>query len=89
LEIQKDNNQVKMGKRGKNYNSLILLNCIFFTSYIQLFLRHVSENTALLLLNRPKPFIDKVISQEQNREQQGATKSRTGARKGATCELLS
>lgn len=89
MEIQKDNSPIKMGKKQEIYNSLILLNCVFFTSYTQLFLRHVSENTALLLLNRPKPFIDKVISQEQNREQQGATKSRTGARKGATCELLS
>ena len=86
MEIQKDNNQVK---RDDIYNSTILLTSIFFTSYIQLFLRHISKNTALLLLIGPKSFIDKVIGQEQNREQQGATKSRTGAKKGATYELLS
>jgi len=78
-----------MRKKEEIYNSLILLNCVFFTSYIQLFLRHVSENTAPLPPNRPKSFIDKVISRGQNRGQEGAVGGSSGAKKEIfkTCPL--
>jgi len=81
LEIQKDNSPIKMRKKEEIHNSLILLNCVFFTSYIQLFLRHVSENTAPLHPNRPKSFIDKVISRVQVWVQEGATGCKCGAQK--------
>jgi hypothetical protein len=70
-----------MRKKEEIHNSLILLNCVFFTSYIQLFLRHVSENTAPLHPNRPKPFIDKVISRVQVWVQEGARGCKCGAQK--------